>query len=92
MQRVPAQQACPAVHFASRRSVVSVKLFAKPVKVVLSEAFRFVQRRVDELASDGVVVKLLDVVGNDPKCDMALIAPRSSLKVLEHHDLQCFAS
>lgn len=64
---IPARETHPAVHFASGRPVISVKFFAQSMKVVLSQAFCFVQQRVDDLASGGGVVELLDVVGNDSK-------------------------
>jgi len=37
------------------------------MKVVLSQSFRFVQQRADDLASGGGVIELPDVVGNDSK-------------------------
>jgi len=67
VQFVPTCEAYPAVHFAGRRPVVSIKLFAQPMKVVLSQSFRFVQQRADDLASGGGVIELPDVVGNDSK-------------------------
>ena len=67
VQFVPTCEAYPAVHFAGRRPVASIKLFAQPMKVVLSQSFRFVQQRADDLASGGGVPNFPDVVGNDSK-------------------------
>jgi hypothetical protein len=67
MQFVPPREAHPAVYFAGWRSVISVKLFAQPMKVVLSESFCFVQQCVDNFASGGGVVEILDVAGDDPE-------------------------
>lgn len=67
VQFIPASKAHPAVHFAGGWAVISVKFLAEPMKVVLSEAFRFVQQRIDDLASGGGVVELPDVFGDDSK-------------------------
>ncbi|KGU96890.1 hypothetical protein X885_2129 [Burkholderia pseudomallei MSHR4372] len=55
------------MHFAGGRAIVSVEFFAQPVKVVLPEPFRLVEQRIDDLASSGGVIELLDVAGNDFK-------------------------
>jgi hypothetical protein len=64
---IPARETHPSVHFASGRPVISVKLFAQSMKVVLSQAFCFVQQSVDDLASGGGVGELLDVAGDAPE-------------------------
>ncbi len=55
------------MYLASRWSVVSVELFAQPVEVVLSESFRLIEQRIDDLASSGGIIELFDVPGNDFK-------------------------
>ena len=67
MQFVSAGETYPAVHFASGWSIVSVKLLTQPMKMVLSQSFRFVQQRADYLASGGSIVVLFDVIGDDPE-------------------------
>ena len=62
VQFIPACKAHPAVHFAGGWAVITVNFLAKPMKVVLSEAFRFVQQRIDDFASGGGVVELPAVV------------------------------
>jgi len=67
MQFVSAGEAHPAVHFARRWAVVSVEFFTQPVKMVLSESFRLVEQRTDDLASSESIIEPLDVRGNDFK-------------------------
>jgi len=67
VELVPAGEAHPAMHFAGGRTVVSVELLAQPMKMVLSESFCLIEQRIDDLASGGGIIELLDVLGNDFK-------------------------